>query len=541
MVRLCDRKGILAGFDIPRMVQGEPRARYFCAVKTDRLLPHSPEAEQAVLGCLLLADCRRELTIAPSDFYDLRHAVILEAILALDGAPDPITLQQALKDRGRLEEVGGLAYLATLGDKVPSSANLSFYCDIVREKARMRNAVVECQKIADLAQDFRGTMEEFDWAVRSALQPIVFGSKRSDIPPIADAATFCDFPKETPPQIIKGILHRACKMAIGGGSKTNKTWCFLDLVLSVSHNSKWLGLEVSPAHCCYINLELPEWSLQHRLAAVARAKGITIQQGRLRVWNLRGHICSYREMLPFIAEELRDQELGLIVIDPIYKIYGNLDENKAGDIAQMLNELERLAQQTQASIAFAAHFSKGNQASKEVIDRISGSGVFARDPDAILTLTKHEEDGAFVIDSTLRNCAPMEPFVVRWNYPLLHRADELDPTKLKQPNKGRQPQYSAKDVVELLTAPMKPAELHRLCQEECGMSQSVFFRMVKLLKKTGAIIKCADGKLQRVEGKPIPTSPADETEAENDGTVETARSHSDIYDSEGCQNYQNPI
>jgi hypothetical protein len=82
---------------------------------------------------------------------------------------------------------------------------------------------------------------------------------------------------------------------------------------------------------------------------------------------------------------------------------------------------------------FGAHFSKGNQAGKESIDRIGGSGVFARDPDVILTMTPHEDDDAHVIDLTLRALPPVKPFVVRWCESIFIADRNADPAALKAP------------------------------------------------------------------------------------------------------------
>ena len=120
----------------------------------------------------------------------------------------------------------------------------------------------------------------------------------------------------------------------------------------------------------------------------------------------------------------------MIVLDPIYKLLGARDENKAGDIASLLNEIELLAVKTGAAVAFGAHFSKGNQSQKESIDRIGGSGVFARDPDTILTFTRHDETDCFTVDATLRNHPPIDPFVVRWEFPLMCVDSTFDPANL---------------------------------------------------------------------------------------------------------------
>src|SRR5438128_12624242 len=96
--------------------------------KADRLPPHSPEAEQGVLGCVLLSpneclgECLEKLKSGAEVFYDLRHQTIYGALAEMyerREAIDVITLQQRLKNQQRLEEVGGIAYLSALPDTVP--------------------------------------------------------------------------------------------------------------------------------------------------------------------------------------------------------------------------------------------------------------------------------------------------------------------------------------------------------------------------------------------------------------------------------------
>ena len=109
-----------------------------------------------------------------------------------------------------------------------------------------------------------------------------------------------------------------------------------------------------------------------------------------------------------------------------------------------MNAVERVSVETGAAIAFGAHFSKGNQSGKNAIDRVSGSGVFARDPDTLVSFTAHEEADCFTVETTLRNLPPSEPFVVRWEYPLFVRDDLLDPLNLK--TVGRPSKYTVDDA-----------------------------------------------------------------------------------------------
>src|SRR3974390_1312436 len=118
-------------------------------------------------------------------------------------------------------------------------------------------------------------------------------------------------------------------------------------------------------------------------------------------------------------------------------------------MAALMNELERLAVKSRAAVVFGAHYSKGNQANKESIDRVSGSGVYGRDPDSILNFTRHEEQGAFVVEADLRNLPPLQPFVVKWEYPLMIRDCGLNPQKLKT-NISKKAIYTVDDLLKVL-------------------------------------------------------------------------------------------
>jgi hypothetical protein len=133
------------------------------------------------------------------------------------------------------------------------------------------------------------------------------------------------------------------------------------------------------------------------------------------------------------------------VFDPPYKLLGARDENASRDMADLMNAVESVAVETGAAVAFGSHYSKGNQAGKDSMDRISGSGVLARDPDSIITMTRHVKDDAFAVEMTLRNFPPQEPFVVRREHPLMIVDRKLDPAKLKQAV-GRKEEVSADDV-----------------------------------------------------------------------------------------------
>jgi replicative DNA helicase len=134
----------------------------------DRLPPHSEEAERGVLGCVLLAPaegmgvCIERFKRGSEVFYDLRHQTMFDLLAEMydqKEAIDVITLQQRLKDRNQLEGVGGVNYLASLLDAVPSAANLAYYLDIVREKYLLRKMIQTCTAVVGRVYEHEGEVD----------------------------------------------------------------------------------------------------------------------------------------------------------------------------------------------------------------------------------------------------------------------------------------------------------------------------------------------------------------------------------------------
>ena len=310
--------------------------------------------------------------------------------------------------------------------------------------------------------------------------------EKSNLPPIEDAFNFVATELPEPAQIVKGLIHQGTKVMVGGGSKSFKTWIQLDLALSVAYGIPWMGFETDPGRVLFTNLEIQKEFFQRRILKICEARGIQQVTDRLDVWNLRGFNASYHIIIPQIIHRIKETGYRLIDLDPIYKLYGRTDENSASEVASLMNELERITVQTQAGLVFGAHYSKGNQASKEAIDRVSGSGVFTRDPDSIINFTVHEDPGSFVVEAILRNLPPIEPFVVTWNYPLMERNNDLDPSKLKQLG-GRPKEHTIGGLLELIPeAGVTHKELSQI-SSKAGMSRATSYRLIKQAKEDGSI------------------------------------------------------
>ena len=308
------------------------------------------------------------------------------------------------------------------------------------------------------------------------------------LPDIVDVADFMATRIQEPPQLIEGVLHQGAKLVVGGGSKSFKTWTLLALALAIAYGLRWLGVKCSRSKVLYCNFELSGFSIQRRLEALAKALRITLEPGWMEVWNLRGYSASHDILLPGITGHIADKCYGLVILDPIYKLYGDgTDENSARDVGSLMRSIERMTVDTGAAVAYGAHFAKGSASQKAAIDRISGSGVFAREPDSLITLTPHVVDSCFTADFILRDFSPVESFVVRWDFPLMQRADNLNPQDLKQPSRGRPKVHKAENILKLLGSEHLSSGAWKTRAEASGISDTTFYELLKTLKTSGCI------------------------------------------------------
>jgi hypothetical protein len=310
-------------------------------------------------------------------------------------------------------------------------------------------------------------------------------------PPLPEIVTLRDFaasPPVAPPQIIEGILHQGCKMILGGTSKSNKSWCLLDLGLSVASGQRWWGRNCAESQVVYINFELQAWALAERINALCAARPECKGMGdSFHVWNLRGHNADLTLLRPKLEEKLTRHQFGLIILDPAYKVLGNRDENANGEIAGLMNELEAMAQKTGAAVIVAHHFAKGDSTAKNAMDRMSGAGAWARDPDSIMVLTPHEEPDCFTVTSILRNLPQVPEFVLAWDYPLMRIQPDLNPEALRR-TQGRKKVCTDKEFMDNLISDT-PAARGTIIEKafEMEISTPTVDRYLKRLTDAGLI------------------------------------------------------
>ncbi len=154
-----------------------------------RIPPHSIEAESSVLGGLLLDNGAWDRVgdlLTDSDFYRYEHRLIYAAMGGLINATKPadvITVYEQLQALGKAEEVGGLAYLNSLAQYVPSASNIRRYAEIVRERSILRKLVSASDEIATAAFNTQGkAVDKILPRLKLALGPRVPGADRVEKP-----------------------------------------------------------------------------------------------------------------------------------------------------------------------------------------------------------------------------------------------------------------------------------------------------------------------------------------------------------------------
>ena len=224
-----------------------------------------------------------------------------------------------------------------------------------------------------------------------------------------------------PRELVLGLVHQGTKAVLSGGSKTCKTWILLDLALSVATGRRFLRWPTTRGKVLFVNLEIHECFFKERLEQLMRSRGIT-RADRLHLLNLRGTTVNLNALVEQIIAQASGKHYAMIILDPVYKIMAGKSENSASAVGQVCNSLERIAATTGAAVVFAHHFTKGDAKNKRMIDRMSGSGVFGREPDTIITLTRHTQPDCYTVETVLRNLAPQDSFVVQWQHPAMPRA-----------------------------------------------------------------------------------------------------------------------
>lgn len=256
-----------------------------------------------------------------------------------------------------------------------------------------------------------------------------------DLPEPEELSSVWDDMPDLAPSLIDGVLRQGHKMLISGASKAGKSFALIELCIAIAEGKKWLGFDCAKGRVLYVNLELDRASCLHRFKDVYEALELPPQSiNNIDIWNLRGKSLPMDKLAPKLIRRAQKKNYIAIIIDPIYKVITG-DENSADQMAHFCNQFDKVCTELHSAVIYCHHHSKGGQGMKRAMDRASGSGVFARDPDAILDMIQlcvdddkdTEEDTlkptAWRISGTLREFPTFEAVNVWFAYPI-HKVDD---------------------------------------------------------------------------------------------------------------------
>ena len=261
-----------------------------------------------------------------------------------------------------------------------------------------------------------------------------------NLPEIKCLADFIEHPAEQPPELIEGLLRQSHKMLVSGPPKAGKSFALMELAVAIAEEQKWLGFRCTKGRVLYINLEIDPSSTEVRFRAIYDALEIPWTGGKdIFVWNLRGYAMRMDELAPKIIRKIKQLGVSVVILDPIYKVITG-DENNASEMGFFCNQFDKICAEAGVSMIYCHHHSKGAQGSKKAMDRASGSGVFARDPDALIDITPLEmtedfqnmvRDGnatPWRVEFVLREFATPQPVNVWFSWPLhiVDKSGELE-------------------------------------------------------------------------------------------------------------------
>lgn len=209
------------------------------------------------------------------------------------------------------------------------------------------------------------------------------------LPPLAD-------------ELIEGVLRQGHKMLIAGASKAGKSFALIEMCIAIAEGKKWLNWKCKQGKVLYVNLELDRVSCLHRFKDVYDKLNIPPNNiDKIDIWNLRGKSIPLDKLAPKLIRRSAKSNYLAVIIDPIYKVITG-DENSADKMAHFTNQFDKIATELSTSVIYCHHHSKGTQVGKKSMDRASGSGVFARDPDALIDLIELELDQQVLDNEILR-------------------------------------------------------------------------------------------------------------------------------------------
>jgi replicative DNA helicase len=401
--------------------------------RVDRVPPHSLEAEQGVLGSILLApnevigECIQKFKAGSEVFYDLRHRTIYDACIEMYDRKAPVevpSLQQVLRDRNQLEAVGGVAYLASLPDAVPSAANLSYYADIVREKHVLRRMIATCNTAVARAYEEQEQVESVvDEVQRDILQ---IAQDRED----RGAARIKELVNSAIAKIEHYFMNKGQPTGLGTGfTDLDKMTTGLQpgdmIVIAARPSMGKTSLAMNIAEHVAMELRQPVGVFSLEMTAQSLVMRLLCSRARINMRNVTSGFLSERDLprIGGVAQTLAEAplfiddtgglsilqlrararrmfqqfQIKLFVIDYLQLLHSSSAkaDNRQQEIADISNGVKQLAKDLNVPVIVLAQLNREMEKEKNRKPRLSDlreSGSIEQDADLVAMLYREQRD-----------------------------------------------------------------------------------------------------------------------------------------------------
>ena len=398
-----------------------------------RIPPHSQEAESSVLGGLLLDNNSWDKVadlLVEADFYRYEHRLVFASISSLVNSNRPadvITVFEQMQSQGKSEEVGGLAYLNSLAQYVPSSANIRRYAEIVRERSILRKLVSVSDEIATSALNTNG-------------RPVsnILDEAEQKIFSIGEEGSRMRQGFQSMDKLVLQLLDRVEEMSLNPNDITGVPTGFFDLdrmtsgmqagdliVLAARPSMGKTALAINIAEHVALKEDLPVAVFSMEMGASQLAIRIVgsigrIDQGRLRTgklvddeWprlseaieKLKTVSLSIDETPGLTTSELRASarrlarscgKLGLVVVDYLQLMSGSSagdGENRATELGEISRGLKMLAKELQCPVIALSQLNRGVEQrtdKRPMMSDLRESGAIEQDADVIMFIYRDD-------------------------------------------------------------------------------------------------------------------------------------------------------
>ena len=324
-------------------------------------LPHSVEAEQAVLGGVLIdngAWDRIAGIVTAAHFYRNDHRAVFGAVASLcdEGQPcDAVTVAERLDRDGLLDSSGGLAYLADLARNTPNAANIVAYAEIVREYATRRALIREMQYIQDAAFNRAGrSMGDIIGAARERIEALTLATPTAEGSRFTSLGDLFDEQDEAIPWLVDRLLPAGGLSLILGKPKAGKSTLARCLCVAVATGQPWLGRACMRGPVAYLALEEKRFEVRRHLKQLGALRGSPIHV-------FVGRLPKNAEPIPWLRGALGGIRPALIVIDPLARFVRVRDGNDYSDVTRRLEPLISFVRDASPAthIALVHHSRKG--------------------------------------------------------------------------------------------------------------------------------------------------------------------------------------